>query len=71
MVGLRVVTLMLDFYVLYLFCKGALFFMIVKAERLKIESHEWSSCDTFLSLWALTMILVYTLTLIMRAEYAP
>jgi len=71
MVVVRFLILALDFWVLFLFTKASLFFMIVKAERLKIENDRMSKCDACLSLWTLIMIVIYTMTLICRALFAP
>jgi len=68
---IRTGLMILDIYVLYMFCKGLFFFMIVKAERFHLLDQNFSKCDSFIVLWALALILVYSLTLICRALYSP
>ncbi len=68
---LRFLTLLLDFKVLFLFCKGSLFFMIVKSERAKIENKNTSRCDIFFCFFTLAMMFIYFITLILRGLYAP
>ena len=68
---IRTALMFLDIYVLYMFCKALFFFMIVKAERFHLLDQNFGKCDSFIVLWALALILIYTLGMIGRALYSP
>ena len=63
--------MVVDFVVLFYFSKSAIFFMILKAERLKLEEIKISKCDAFIVIWTLFLFIAYTVLLISKAIFAP
>ncbi len=63
--------LFLDFYVLFHIAKVSLYFIVMKAEKLKIEKGSISKNEALIGVWAVFLILINVIMLITKAILTP
>ena len=63
--------LFLDFFVLFHIAKVSLYFIVLKAERIKIEGKPITKCEALTGVWAVSLILANCLMMIIKALLAP
>jgi len=71
MVILTAALMVIDFKVLFYFSFAGMFFMTLKADRIRMVGSKMSKCDCFIVLWTLIIIVANMVMLIAKAIYSP